>query len=230
MNLEYQLQHLDVKPQNLFLVRNRIKVADFGLAKDLEGMTASLSAGITPVYASPETFDGRVSRFSDQYSLAIVYQEMLTGKRPFNGTNARMLLMQHVKLPPDLTPLPPNERAIVERALAKDPNQRWPTCTAFVQELRALPQAATVNQELPAVPPASPPPVLAPSDAPTGPFAPQSRESAAQAPVADFPEDTHEADSNDRRADDRPGSERPDRTSERGAERRQRRLLEQKHL
>jgi len=158
MNSEHQLQHLDIKPQNLFLVRNHIKVADFGLAKDLEGMTASLSAGITPMYASPETFDARVSRFCDQYSLAIVYQEMLTGKRPFNGTNARALLMQHVKMPPDLTPLPPNEHRIVERALAKDPNQRWPTCTDFVQALRAAPATPmaratpTVTWEVPTTP------------------------------------------------------------------------------
>src|SRR5262245_6400869 len=78
MNGEYQLQHLDIKPQNLFLVSNHIKVADFGLVKDLEGSHASVTGGITPVYAAPETFDGRVSRYSDQYSLGIVYQELLT--------------------------------------------------------------------------------------------------------------------------------------------------------
>src|SRR5262249_26415033 len=82
------LQHLDVKPQNLLLVAGRIKVADFGLVKDLSGGTTTSSSGITPVYATPEAFDGRVSRFSDQYSLAIVYQEMLTGARPFPGTTA----------------------------------------------------------------------------------------------------------------------------------------------
>ena len=80
MNDEYQLQHLDIKPQNLFLVHNHVKVADFGLVKDLEGMTASVTGGVTPVYAAPETFDGWVSRFCDQYSLAIVYQELLTGQ------------------------------------------------------------------------------------------------------------------------------------------------------
>ena len=46
-----------------------------------------MTGGVTPVYAPPETFDGWVSRHSDQYSLAIVYQELLTGQRPFNGTN-----------------------------------------------------------------------------------------------------------------------------------------------
>ncbi|MBL8794759.1 MAG: serine/threonine protein kinase [Planctomycetia bacterium] len=156
MNAEHNLQHLDIKPQNLFLVRNHIKVADFGLAKDFEGVTASLSAGITPMYAAPETFEARVSRFCDQYSLAIVFQEMLTGKRPFNGTNARALLLQHVKMPPDLTPLPPGDHRIVERALAKDPSQRWPTCTEFVQALRAATNAQTVAWEMPAASPPTP--------------------------------------------------------------------------
>ena len=45
-------------------------------------MVASVTGGVTPVYAAPETFDGWVSRFSDQYSLAIVYQELLTGQPP----------------------------------------------------------------------------------------------------------------------------------------------------
>ena len=59
MNLEYQLQHLDIKPQNLFLVHNHVKVADFGLVKDLEGrLAASVTGGVTPVYAAPETFEG----------------------------------------------------------------------------------------------------------------------------------------------------------------------------
>src|SRR6266704_5333827 len=107
MNGTYQLQHLDIKPQNIFLVHNHIKVADFGLVKDLEGMAASVTGGVTPVYAAPETFDGWVSRYSDQYSLGIVYQELLTGQRPFSGTNVRQLILQHLQAVPNLSPLPP---------------------------------------------------------------------------------------------------------------------------
>src|SRR5258706_581348 len=83
------IERLDVKPQTLFLVSNHIKVADFGLAKVLEGVKATVTGGVTPVYAAPETFEGWISRYSDQYSLAIVFQELLTGARPFNGTNTR---------------------------------------------------------------------------------------------------------------------------------------------
>src|SRR5437763_3910710 len=61
MNIEYQLQHLDIKPQNLFLVHNHIKIADFGLVKDLQGRATTVTGGVTPIYAAPETFDGWLS-------------------------------------------------------------------------------------------------------------------------------------------------------------------------
>src|SRR5579859_8007020 len=126
MNGTYQLQHLDIKPQNLFLVHNHIKVADFGLVKDLEGMAASVTGGVTPVYAAPETFDGWVSRFSDQYSLAIVYQELLTGIRPFSGNNVRQLVLQHLQAAPNVSSLPPDDQPVIARSLAKTPDQRFP--------------------------------------------------------------------------------------------------------
>ena len=135
MNIQYQLQHLDIKPQNLFLVHQHVKVADFGLVKDFEGSQASVTGGITPVYAAPETFDGRVTRFSDQYSLAIVYQELLTGQRPFAGVNVRQLILQHLEGEPNLAPLDPHDQPVVYRALSKKPEDRYPTCTDFVQAL-----------------------------------------------------------------------------------------------
>ncbi|MBX7102656.1 MAG: protein kinase [Gemmataceae bacterium] len=135
MNTQYQLQHLDIKPQNLFLVYNHVKIADFGLVKGFEGKRGTITGGVTPVYAAPETFEGWVSRNSDQYSLAIVYQELLTGQRPFNGTTARQLLLQHLQAPPDVTPLSENDRNAVRRALEKKPDDRWPSCTEFVRAL-----------------------------------------------------------------------------------------------
>jgi serine/threonine protein kinase len=136
MNSEHQLQHLDIKPQNLFLIHNHIKVGDFGLVKDMEGMQASVTGGVTPLYAAPETFDGWISRYSDQYSLAIVYQELLTGQRPFPGTNARQLVLQHLTAPPDLSPLPPGDREPIGRALSKTPEQRFACCADLIRALR----------------------------------------------------------------------------------------------
>ena len=143
MNNQYQLQHLDIKPQNLFLSCNHVKVADFGLVKDLEGMQAAVTGGVTPVYAAPETFTGKVTRFCDQYSLAIVYQELLTGVRPIQGANAQQLLMQHIRGVPNVDSLPPGDRPAVNRALSKVPEQRFPDCMDFV---RALQQGSAQGQ------------------------------------------------------------------------------------
>ncbi len=136
MTIEHDLLHLDIKPQNLFLMYNHIKIGDFGLVKDLEGVQAKVTGGVTPVYAAPETFEGYVSRYSDQYSLAIVYQELLTGIRPFTGGNAKQLMLQHISGVPGLDPLPPADRPIIAKALSKKPAERWENCTALVQALR----------------------------------------------------------------------------------------------
>ena len=162
MNTQYQLQHLDIKPQNLFLVYNHVKVADFGLVKDLEGMRGKITGGVTPVYAAPETFDSIITRYCDQYSLAIVYQELLTGVRPFNGASGQQLLIQHLREPPNLGPLPPADRPVVSRALAKKPEDRFPTCLQFI---RALQGAGT---ETPAPRPPSTPLASARNETPVG--------------------------------------------------------------
>ncbi len=111
-------------------------MADFGLVKHLERSGASgILGGVTPLYAPPETFSGSISGRSDQYSLAIVYQELLTGQRPFNGKNARALAQQHMNEEPELRALPEGERPVVARALSKDPAKRFPNCLAFVRAL-----------------------------------------------------------------------------------------------
>ncbi|MGH7174398.1 MAG: protein kinase domain-containing protein, partial [Gemmataceae bacterium] len=142
MNLRHGLQHLDIKPGNLFLVSDHIKVADFGLVRSLADRGASAenalpSGGMTAPYAAPEMFRNTISSSCDQYSLAIVYQELLTGQRPFNGKNVRQLVMQHCTAAPDLTALPDSDRPAVARALSKEAGQRFPTCMAFVVALEA---------------------------------------------------------------------------------------------
>jgi serine/threonine protein kinase len=136
MNEEHKLQHLDVKPRNLFLQADRVKVADFGLVKHLERASASgIMGAVTPIYAPPETFNSQISGKSDQYSLAIVYHELLTGIRPFNGKNVRALAQQHTKEDPDLRALSEAERPVVFRALSKDPDRRYPNCLTFIRAL-----------------------------------------------------------------------------------------------
>jgi serine/threonine protein kinase len=156
INFEHGLQHLDIKPHNLFVVGNHIKVADFGLVHSLFGTATHSSqrrGGLTPLYAAPELYQQSLSRHSDQYSLAIVYQQLLTATVPFASPNIQELMRQHMKEKPDLSALPVADQAIVGRALSKNPEKRYPSCLEFMQALLAasstpLPRSSLVGQRL----------------------------------------------------------------------------------
>ena len=135
LSSEFRLQHLDIKPENLLLLSGHVKVADFGLVKDLKDASQSLMSGMTPTYAAPEMFDGRPAAATDQYSLAIVYQEMLTAARPFPGTTPAQLAAQHIHGRPNIQSLPTSDQAVIAKALAKKPGERFPSCAAMVDEL-----------------------------------------------------------------------------------------------
>ena len=160
MRENFSLQHLDVKPENLLLVGGRVKVADFGLVKELHDVTASLMGGLTPVYAPPEVFDGQPSLHSDQYSLAIVYQEMLTGVLPFPGRTPAQLASQHLHARPRISQLPAADQPIIAQALAKDPDARFASSRALIDRLLGADQSAATspagaNRRPPAAPDAS---------------------------------------------------------------------------
>src|SRR5262249_47357015 len=73
---------------------------------------------------------------SDQYSLAIVYVEMLTGQFPFQAGKPAWIALQHLHGVPDLSNLPEKQRPVVARALSKDPTQRHETCVALIARLK----------------------------------------------------------------------------------------------
>jgi serine/threonine protein kinase len=138
MNFEHGLQHLDIKPHNLFLVSNHVKVADFGLVTSLgdeRGVEPVRAGGMTPMYSAPELLRGSLSRHSDQYSLAVVYQQLLTGTLPFWHPNIYELMMQHLSASPELAALPGIDQPLVRRALSKVPEQRFPSCMEFIHAL-----------------------------------------------------------------------------------------------
>ncbi|MCA9072340.1 MAG: hypothetical protein KDA84_25620, partial [Planctomycetaceae bacterium] len=87
---------------------------------------------------------------TDQYSLAIVYQEMLTGQLPFDGISPARLATQHLKEPPNLQALPTRQQPIIARALSKDPHQRFRNCVELVEELqKATQKSSTPHEESP---------------------------------------------------------------------------------
>lgn len=147
---KHSLQHLDVKPENLLLVGNHIKVADFGLLRSLDDMSKSVLAGLTPLYSPPEVLAGRPSRHSDQYSLAIVFQEMLTGEPPFAGRTTAQLAAQHLHSPPNLSTLPACDQPVVARALSKKPESRFASCRALIDSLQ-VPTSKKATASLPRV-------------------------------------------------------------------------------
>jgi serine/threonine-protein kinase len=140
------LIHRDVKPQNVLLNGDgRAKVTDFGIARslDVDGMTQTGTVLGTSNYIAPEQASGqRVDAHTDVYALGVVLYEMLAGDVPFPGESFVAVAMKHVNEPPPnlldvRRDIPLRPAAAVDRALEKDPEQRFATMDAFAAELEA---------------------------------------------------------------------------------------------
>jgi serine/threonine-protein kinase len=141
--------HCDVKPANVLLAADgEVKVGDFGMARLAEGTSQELSATVagTPRYMSPEQARGRrTTAATDVYSAGIVLYEMLAGEPPFVHGSAVELALSHLQDRPQPLPavVPEELRAVVDKALAKDPAQRYRDGAAMAFALgRAAPSAA----------------------------------------------------------------------------------------
>ena len=138
--------HRDIKPANLMIANDgRVKIMDFGIAR-VRGSVRLTRVGTavgTPLYMSPEQCRGSEGdERSDVYSLAIVLYELLSGAPPFTGANEYDLIQAQIKSePPPLVPratgVTPKLEAAIMTALAKRPDQRFPTVRAFSDAIGA---------------------------------------------------------------------------------------------
>jgi serine/threonine protein kinase len=166
--------HRDVKPANILITpENRVKITDFGIAR-IESSNLTMEGQLlgTPNYMAPEQIQGKeVDHRADIFSLGVVFYELLTRKKPFQGENmtavTHKIVFEPFRPPEQLVAeLPKGLTPILSRCLEKDPARRYPRASEVARELRAVLAAqqtlddtvATQEVEPIPAPPVAPPP------------------------------------------------------------------------
>ncbi len=150
--------HRDVKPANLMLdEQDRVVLTDFGIAKMLDSKQLTVSGGMigTPAYMSPEQGLGEPGdERSDIYSLGVILYQLLVGTLPYDAETALGVILMHVNDPvPDvqiLVPdIPPSVKQLVERAMSKDPEQRYQTAQQLIDDIETLEASGDSDKPIP---------------------------------------------------------------------------------
>ncbi len=141
---QHGVQHLNLSPRSLVLDNGWLQIAELGYAQLLWLRERQDVARRNARYAAPELFRGDRPRGCDQYSLALIYAEMLTGVHPFHGTSAAVHGPRGTV--PDLARLPELDCEVITRALQPQPQQRWPSCTDMLLALEGT--SPELNQQL----------------------------------------------------------------------------------
>ncbi|MFB3923182.1 MAG: protein kinase [Terriglobia bacterium] len=140
----HKIVHRDIKPANIMILDSGlVKVTDFGIAKMMStGMTQAGQILGTPNYMSPEQVKGRqIDGRSDIFALGVVLYELVTGEKPFGGQNITTVIYKII----NENPIPPREldatihpglSYVIQKALAKNPDERYQTCKELAEDLK----------------------------------------------------------------------------------------------
>lgn len=152
---EHRIIHHDVKPENMLLNQDKeVLLSDFGLAKLVTLDTArSMAISGSPAYIAPEQWRGQTDFASDQYALAVIAYELLTGYLPFEGPSLEELTLQHLEVQPP----PPRKlnaeisrslEEVILQALAKKPEERFASVSAFADAFKRASEPSTMGKNL----------------------------------------------------------------------------------
>ncbi|HLF56011.1 MAG TPA: protein kinase, partial [Thermoanaerobaculia bacterium] len=184
--------HRDIKPANILITpENRVKITDFGIAR-IESSNLTMEGQLlgTPNYMAPEQIQGKeVDHRADIFALGVVFYEMLTRKKPFQGENMTAVTHKIVfepfrPLDEMVSDLPKGLAAVLGRCLEKDPNRRYPRASEVARELRAVVQAQENLDDTVATQEVEPIPAGASAKLDVGPQAEAKPATAVEAIVA----------------------------------------------
>ena len=136
---DHAVIHRDIKPGNVFVEHGVLKLGDYGLSKTVSSTSLTQSANVgTVYYMAPEVGRGSCTKQVDVYACGVMFYEMLTGEVPFRGDSWAEVALRHQTDLPELSRVPREYLAIIEKALSKKPENRYADMDEMIRAVEAV--------------------------------------------------------------------------------------------